>query len=105
MAKNSEPVQNTNEVAVAQEAPVEVAPEPQVNKRVLAQYVGHAGTTRIIRKEDQDFLIGVDGVAKEDLVWEAGSQKKVDITEVHEDVQTYLRKDEEFKISTVEVPA
>lgn len=73
-------------------------------KRTLATFTGHEGTTRIISKKDQDFLIGLDGIATEDLVWEAGSKKKVDITDTHEEVQEYLRKSPDFRVSTVEVP-
>lgn len=82
-----------------------MAKNTESTKRTLASFVGHEGTTRIISKSDQDFLIGVPGIATEDLVWEAGSKKKIDITDTHEDVQEYLRKDAEFKLSTVEVPA
>ena len=79
-------------------------PAPTTETRTLAQWVGHAGTTRVISKDDQNFIVGAK-VAKRDLRWEAGSRAKVDVTDVHEDVLTYLDKEEDdIKLSTVEVP-
>jgi len=103
MAKSTATPQ-TAESTETTEAPA-AAPAPAATTRVLAAFTGHEGTTRIIRKQDQDFLIGVDGIATEDLVWEAGSGRKVDVTNTHEEVQAYLRKSPDFRVTTVEVPA
>lgn len=99
MAKINAPVEASAEATTEPQTTA-----PQTTKRVVAAYTGHEGTTRIIRKEDQDFLTGVPGIAKQDLVWEAGSSKKVDITDTDEAVQDYLRKSDEFTVRTVEVP-
>lgn len=80
------------------------ASAPAANTRQIAQFVGHVGTRRIITKKDQDALVGVNGIATDDLVWEPGN-KKVDVTDVHEDVLAYLKGDAEFKIRAVEAPA
>lgn len=80
------------------------AAAPATTTRQIAQFVGSVGTKRIITKAHQDDLIGAKGVAKEDLVWEPGN-KKVDVTDAHEDVLTYLKSDSEFKVRAVEVPA
>lgn len=69
----------------------------------IAKFVGHSGTRRVISKADQDKLIGVNGAAKTDLVWEKGN-RKVDVTDVHEDVLEYLKGDSEFRLSHAEVP-
>jgi hypothetical protein len=80
------------------------APAPAATVHQVAQFVGHVGTKRVITKKDQDKLIGVPGVAKEDLVWEAGN-RKVNVTDVHEDVLSYLKDSDEFKVRSVEAPA
>ena len=77
---------------------------PATKVHTVAQFVGHAGTERILTKKDQDGLIGVPGVAKTDLVWPVGNTK-LDVTDVHEEVLNYLKSDEEFKLREVEVPA
>lgn len=79
------------------------APKTETQTRTIAQFVGFHGTTRIITKDDQNRLAGVtSGVGKEDLVWPAGNSK-LDVTDVPADTLEYLKGDEEFKLSTVEV--
>lgn len=69
---------------------------------IVAKFVGGMYTRRTIKKAAQDEIIGVKGVAKEDLVWEKGSHAKVDITDCHEDVIAAIRRDPGFKVSNVE---
>lgn len=76
----------------------------ETKKHIVAKFVGGIHTRRVISKKDQDQLIGVAGVAQQDLVWEPGAGTKVDVTEVHEDVLEYLKKSPSFKISEVEAP-
>lgn len=72
-------------------------------KRTVAQFVGFAGTQRVLTKDDQNQIAGVDrGVGREDLVWEPGNTK-IDVTDVHEDVVAYLKGSDEFKVREVEV--
>lgn len=73
--------------------------------RKVAQFVGHAGTKRIITKKDQDSLTGVKGSAEKDLVWEPGNHTKVDITDVQPDVIEYIENDPDFKVKAVELPS
>lgn len=73
--------------------------------RVVAEHVGGIFTERILTKKDQDKLVGTDGVGIKDLVWPAGSNSKLDITDVHEDVLDYIKKSDEWRVREVEVPA
>lgn len=93
MAKSTE----TNETAEA--------PQSTGKKHLVAKFVGGIYTRRIISKKDQDKLIGVSGIATEDLIWEKGGNAKVDITNAHEEVIAYLRKDDSFRVSEVEAPS
>lgn len=77
----------------------------KTNIRTVAQYKGGMFTERIITKKDQDKLVGTEGIGKVDLVWPAGANSKLDITDVHEDVLDYIKKDPEFSVKEVEVPA
>ena len=98
------PVETTApEVAAKTAEPTEAAKgDTNTRKATVVQFVGHPGTERIITKADQDRLIGVKGVAKEDLVWAPGNTKiEVD---VDEEVLAYLKSDEEFKVRELEVP-
>lgn len=78
--------------------------KPATTTHMVAQFTGSPGTRRIITKKDQDRLIGVDGVAEKDLIWEPGGNTKVDVTNVHEDVLEYLKQDSRFKLKEVEAP-
>lgn len=79
---------------------------PAGTKRTIAQYTGHHGTRRVISKADQDAIVGVKGIGKEDLVWPAAhGPRNVDVTDVDEAVLEYLKTDGDFKFREVEVPA
>lgn len=69
----------------------------------IAKFTGHSGTRRILTKANQDDIIGVKGVATQDLIWEPGN-KKVDVTDVNEEVIAALKADGNFTFRTVEVP-
>jgi hypothetical protein len=81
-----------------------MANTPAPTKATVAQFIGHAGTERILTKKDQDRLIGVDGAATKDLVWAPGNTK-LNVSDAHEDVIAYLKSDDEFAVKTVEVNA
>lgn len=83
--------------------PTDPIPEPLPSKHIVAQYIGHSGTVRIIDKKSQDSLIGVPGVATRDLIWQRPNGK-LDVTDVHEEVLAYLKRDPKFKVTTVDGP-
>lgn len=77
--------------------------KPKTETRIVAKFVGNHATIRVLTKADQNSIVGVDtGVGKEDLVWPINNGK-LDVTDVHPDVLDYLRSDDEFKVTSVEV--
>ncbi len=78
----------------------------KTTSHTVVQFTGHVGTRRVISKKDQDRIVGVDGVAQHELVWEPGNAKLV-VTDynLHEDVVDYLKHDGEFRFTTVDAPA
>lgn len=78
-------------------------PAAKPETRTVAQFVGFHGTRRILTVDDQNKLAGVEkGVGSADLIWEPGNSK-LDVTDVHPEVLAYLKSDEEFKVTSVEV--
>jgi hypothetical protein len=100
----TEPTVDENVTVVEKSEPTQESGEATTVTKTVAQFVGHVGTRRIITKEDQDAIIGVKGVATEDLVWEPGNTK-IDVSNVDEEVLAYLKGDENFKLRTVQAAA
>lgn len=78
------------------------AAKAKTETRTIAQFTGHAGVERVLTRANQNEIVGA-AVATRDLVWKPGN-KKVDVTEAHEDVITYLKEDPRFDVKDVEVP-
>lgn len=80
------------------------AAKAKTETRIIAQFTGHAGVRRVLTRANQNKIVGTDGAGTRDLVWEPGNAK-VDVTDVAEDVLTYLRNDPKFSVKEVEVDA
>lgn len=76
----------------------------QQQTRLVAEFTGKANfDVRHISAKDQNALVGTP-VTKKALEWNAGNNWKLDVTDVHPDVVSYLRdEDELFNVHEVAV--